>query len=385
MTEDSVITTRHRAEALLLVLRPSTWRSSATIDRSRLGWAVPFRVGVAAGLMLLVGGLLDRPDLAGLAALGALISAFSRSDPYPLRARRLVVVGAAMIAAVGLGGILGLTAAPIGIEIAALSLLAGVGATLMMMLHIMGPGAVVFLFAAVAAAGTTTDGQILLTALIAVVVGVITGWIAALLPWLARLPMQHHTGAGAHDDEPRRESVRTSLRTGPSRAVVVNGLRTTVASAVSASLALASGLSHPMWAAMGAVAALQGATFHLTVQRGVQRLVGNVIGGLLAAGLLLLGLDYWVTVAIIVVCQIAAEVLAVINYALCSIAVTPMALLLTSMTVDLDAAAALDRVGDTLIGILVGIAVVAITLTRHDDRPPARLRTTRASHFPPTS
>lgn len=54
------------------------------------------------------------------------------------------------------------------------------------------------------------------------------------------------------------------------------------------------------------------------------------------------------------------------NYALCSVAVTPMVLLLTGLTAGLSPITAIDRVLDTLIGIVVGIVVAAITISGTD-------------------
>lgn len=114
---------------------------------------------------------------------------------------------------------------------------------------------------------------------------------------------------------------------------------------------------------MGAVAAMQGVGYHVTVHRGVQRLLGNVGGGVLAAGLLALPLGYWGAVVAIIVFQVAAEVASTVNYALTSLAVTPMALLLTGLGSGLAPGAAVDRVFDTAVGIVVGIGVAAITIS----------------------
>lgn len=43
-----------------------------------------------------------------------------------------------------------------------------------------------------------------------------------------------------------------------------------------------------------------------------------------------------------------------------------MALLLTTLSAGLPPAAALDRVADTLIGVVIGIIVAALTITRGD-------------------
>nr|WP_245819818.1 FUSC family protein [Rhodococcus yunnanensis] len=151
-----------------------------------------------------------------------------------------------------------------------------------------------------------------------------------------------------------------------SRSLVVNAVRIAAAAALAAWCATAVGFEHPLWATMGAMAAMQGLAFHSTVQRGIQRLLGNVGGAVIAAGLLAASLGYWETVAAIVVLQIAAELLVMTNYGLTSLAVTPMALLLTGLAGHLDPAVALSRVADTLIGVVIGIVVAAVTIEAAD-------------------
>ncbi|GAA3724103.1 FUSC family protein [Gordonia hankookensis] len=359
---------RDRRGALLYAVHPQMWRSSLRLDLSRASVAVPIRVGFAVGSVLIVGGLAGQRDVAGFAALGALTSAFCRPDPYRVRVGRLVVLGIGIVASVGLGVALGLSGAPLVAEIAAVAVLGGLAALLVGMLHIAGPGAVIFVFAATGAMGFAQDANDVARALVATTLGAICGAVASLAPWLLRNSWQMIRPAAttALDTEHptvRHESIRTTLRRRPRDELLVNSCRIAVAIVVSAVAASAAGLSHPMWAAMGSMSAMQGVAYHVTVQRGWQRLLGNVVGAVIAATLLGLGLGYWGAVVAIVVCQIVAEVSAPVNYAIASVAVTPMALLLTALSAGLAPAAAVDRVIDTLIGVVVGIVVAALTVT----------------------
>ena len=151
-----------------------------------------------------------------------------------------------------------------------------------------------------------------------------------------------------------------------SRPVRMNALRIVAASALAGWLAAGAGLEHPLWASMGAIAAMQGLNYKQTVQRGIQRLVGNVGGAVVAAGLIALTLGYWQAVAVIVILQTAAELLVIKNYALTSLAVTPMALLLIGFSAPIGTEAAVARVADTLIGVVIGIVVAAVTISRSD-------------------
>jgi uncharacterized membrane protein YccC len=96
-----------------------------------------------------------------------------------------------------------------------------------------------------------------------------------------------------------------------------------------------------------------------------------VAGAVIAAALLALPLGYWGAVAAIIVFQTLAEIFSTVNYALCSTAVTPMALLLTGLGAALSPQMALDRVGDTVIGIVLGIVVAAVTIRPADVIRPA--------------
>lgn len=348
---------RDRGSALAHTMHPTTWRAALTIDLGRTSVAAPLRVGIAIGLVLVVGGLTGHRDIAGFAALGALVSAFCRPDPYRARAGRLGAVAVGSIAAITVGGLLGALHASVPVQIIAIAALSGLAALAMGMLRIAGPGAVIFVFAAAAAVGSVHDVDMLIRAVAATAVGALVGAAASLGPWLLDRTQPDH---------PHYESVWQLLTQIPRKDLVSNSIRITIASAASAAVAAALGISHPMWAAMGAMAAMQGIAYHVTVTRGVQRLLGNIAGAAIAAVLLGVGLGYWGAVVAIIIFQIIAEVMATVNYALCSIAVTPMALLLTTLSAGLPPAAALDRVADTLIGVVIGIIVAALTITRGD-------------------
>ncbi|MXP22745.1 FUSC family protein [Gordonia sp. HNM0687] len=335
-------------------------------DLDRLSVAAPLRVGLAVACTLIVGGASGHRDVAGLAALGALIAAFCRADPYRVRVGRLTVLAIGIVGSVGLGAVLGLTDAPVAVEIAAIALLGGAAALGVAALHITGPGAIVFVFAANAATGFTDDATDLTRALPATAVGAVVGAGASLAPWAWHRHRARRRGTLDQPPALRYEPLRQMLRRRPRPELLANSGRIVVATASSAAIAAAIGLSHPVWAAMGALAAMQGVSYHLTVERGVQRLLGNVVGGVVAAALLGVGLGYWGAVIAIVICQITAEVWAPVNYAVTSLAVTPMAMLLIAVSAGLSPQAAVDRVADTLIGVVVGIVVAALTISgRH--------------------
>ncbi|MDI9914015.1 FUSC family protein [Rhodococcus sp. IEGM 1379] len=457
----------HSSDALAHSVSGSTWRAAFRIGPADATIAPAIRVGLAAAVVLIVGGLLGYQALAGFAALGAVCAAFGRYEPYPRLAGKLAMVGAALVASVAFGGAMGLVGVPVWMQIGALSLLAGVAYCLMSGFRITGPGPVILVFAATGAAGFTATATATATAsdlirlILAGALGVLVGWVAAMLPALvlpmgpARLAVARAVAAvgrleqtgepgvaptqasiaharlviassgrikstvghgrelvavldaadaavnawrehgdpalirdiALHEQELRKlkrsSMIEHTLEPASempvpdgyfvaglsrmySREVRTNAARIVLASAVAGWLAVGAGLEHPMWASMGAVAAMQGLNYKQTVQRGIQRLAGNVVGAVIAVGLIAMTLGYWQAVVAVVILQCAAELLVIRNYALTSLAVTPMALVLIGLSGPITTGSAVARVADTLIGVVVGVVVGAVTISRTD-------------------
>ncbi|MEV0333194.1 FUSC family protein [Nocardia sp. NPDC050717] len=161
--------------------------------------------------------------------------------------------------------------------------------------------------------------------------------------------------------------VATGLSGLRSRPVLGNAARIALAAACAGWFAAAAGLHHALWASMGALAAMQGVSYAMTVQRGIQRLLGNVGGALIGALLIGAGLGYWATALVIVVLQVTAELMATRSYALTSLAVTPMALLMVGLGTPITPDIGVSRIMDTLIGVAMGVLIAALTIS-HTDR-----------------
>lgn len=475
---------RHTGAALTHSLAPATWRSAFAMRPADAIFTTAIKVGIAASLVLVAGGLLGQQQLAGIAALGALTSAFGRYQPYWRLARMMVVVGVGMLVATAIGTLLGAAGTPMALQIVILSALAGVAAHLFSAFRISGPGAVILVFAAGAGASYTHDLASLPAPLIAMGIGVVVGWLAAMAPVLlvpmapSRLAVARAIAvvirlgtddAGTHraaataalrsaresvalsagtlrgrsprslrlhrdaarlqllldeaeatlarfdapaGDSPavalarlaRHESELRKVRgipagaqpdlavTGPtassaaapgtsaaplgflagaraelgSRASIHQALRMAAAAVLAGWAAVGLGFDHPLWATMGAVAALQGMNYAVTVQRSIQRLVGNVVGAAVAMVLLSMLLGFWPSVAFVIAFQILAELLVLKNYTLTTIAVTPMALIMTGLGSHLGPEAAFSRVADTLIGVVIGTLVAALSISMAD-------------------
>ncbi|MGV4986464.1 FUSC family protein [Streptomyces sp. NRAIS3] len=146
--------------------------------------------------------------------------------------------------------------------------------------------------------------------------------------------------------------------------------RTAIGCALAGYASLALGVGRPYWALVTA-ASLYQANVTLTWSRGIQRVVGNVVGVLVFAAVVPLA---HLHPAALVLCCLAfnfgAEALIARNYWLGSVCVTPMALLITEFARAQNPAALItERLVDTLVGALVGfVAAVAVTNRRAGDR-----------------
>jgi uncharacterized membrane protein YccC len=148
-------------------------------------------------------------------------------------------------------------------------------------------------------------------------------------------------------------------------------VRVAVAAAVAAAGAELLGLGHPYWAPLTAVAVLQAATTAATLQRTVQRAVGTGLGIAVGAAILSGAPSPVVLIGVIVVAQLAAELLMPVNYGLAMLAVTPLALALVALA---EPEATSVLVGDRVLGTVLGsVAGLACALVLRDRRAQDRL------------
>nr|WP_272918321.1 FUSC family protein [Microbacterium sp. TL13] len=125
--------------------------------------------------------------------------------------------------------------------------------------------------------------------------------------------------------------------------------------------------THWYWAMVGAVAAVGGAHVTARLIRGTQRLVGTLVGVLIAAGLLALQLPPWAILVVAVAMQVGAELFVGRNYGIAMVFITPLALLMISLASPATPDMLLrDRVLETVIGVAVGtiVAIVSAALRR---------------------
>ena len=151
-----------------------------------------------------------------------------------------------------------------------------------------------------------------------------------------------------------------------------SAVRMAVASLVTGLLASTFQLDHAYWAVVSVSSVLQSHNTATTWQRALQRSAGTIAGSLLALGIFAADPSPAMILVVIVLCQIAAELVVMSNYGLGLTFATPLALCLATLghpTEPVHLVA--ERVGMTLFGALLGVAV-CLVLT--NNRARTRLR-----------
>lgn len=317
-------------------------------------------VGLQTGLAVLIAAgathLSPLAHLVGYAALGALAALLGRFAPAGQRMAAVLLAGALLVGAVALMSLLGLAGAAPAALLLCLGLLAGAVSWLALRWRLGPPGAVIFVFAGCAAIAPmdgwhTAGARVLFT-----LAGVASAWaVCRASDWLRAVP----------DMQPPAPAVQA----GP----WLQFARIALCTASAGMLALAAGWQHPAWAAIGAMAVLQGSQLHTAMHRALQRSLGTVAGAALAWLVLAQHPSFWPLLAAVIVLQLATEVVIGANYALGQVFVIPMALLMTSLaTPGATAGMPLARVLDTVLGALVGMAFAVLFSTLEDRRQLAK-------------
>ncbi|MBV2180385.1 MAG: FUSC family protein [Castellaniella sp.] len=294
--------------------------------------------------------------LAGFASLGALAALFGRFAPR--RSRTGIVLQCAfwqtfavfaMSATAWLGW-------PPTAQLALMAISCGFYLLISFRHRFGAPGPLIFIFAVGASMTDTLDlGQVLERTLATAV--------AAVFAWLICIASE----SLRHPPTPERTFPKD-----PERSLGELGfmaIRVSIAAFIVVYASHALGMNHPAWAAMGAVAVMQGSHLHISMHRALQRMAGTLIGATLAWLLLIQQPPAWPIIVALVLLQLLTEIIIGVNYGLAQTLITPMALLMTHLAAPTAASAAMapERVIDTILGAIVGM-VIALILSNAEDR-----------------
>ncbi|CAN7454961.1 FUSC family protein [Acidovorax sp. LjRoot118] len=338
--------------SLLRLLAPARLRESCAIAPlpSLRNAAV---VGLQAGLAVLIAAaathLSPWAHLVGYAALGALAALLGRFAPVGQRMPAVLLAGALLVGAVALMSLLGLAGATPAALLLCLGLLAGAVSWLAGRWRLGPPGAVIFVFAGCAAMVPVDGGLAAGARLLFTLAGVATALA------VCRATDRLRSAPSAPPAAPALQAPWLAFA------------RIALCTASAGLLALAAGWQHPAWAAIGAMAVLQGGPLHAAMHRAVQRTIGTLAGAALAWMILAQHPSFWPLLLAVIVLQLATEVVIGANYALGQVFVTPMALLMTSLAAPAASSGMpLARVLDTVLGALVGMAFAVVFSTLED-------------------
>lgn len=328
------------------------WTGVLRVEPHRGDHRVALRAAVSVAVPLLALWMLGRLDLSIYASFGAFAALYGRHDVFRDRIRMQASAGGVLLAAMLIGTALSVASAPAAVSVLVVAVIASAVTLLAyaMQWHPPGPLFPVFAVGACATIPATASafGAVVLVGGASVLFGLAVTTAVALVTRTVAEPAQKR---------PRPvEAVATEM-------AITVGVAT-VAAGIAGLLLLE---SHWYWAAVGAVAAVSGAYVTARVIRGVQRLVGTLLGILVAAGILALHLPPLAIIGIAVVLQATAEMFVGRNYGIAMVFITPLALLMVNLAAPTATDALLrDRALETLIGVVVGtiIAVISAAIRR---------------------
>lgn len=332
--------------------RGRVWTGVLRVEPHRGDHRVALRAAVSVAVPLLVLWMLGRLELSIYASFGAFAALYGRHDVFRDRIRMQASAGGVILASMLIGTALSVLAAPAAVSILVVAVIASAVTLLAytMRWHPPGPLFPVFAVGACATIPATAAsfGDVLVVGGPSVLFGLA---ITALVGILTR---------STADAAPK---VRQPV--GPIAGEMAVSVGIAIVGAGFAGLLIMD--SHWYWAAVGAVAAVSGPQLNARVIRGIQRLVGTLIGVLVAAGILAIDLPPLAVIALVVVLQAAAELFVGRNYGIAMVFITPLALLMVHLAAPTPVDMLLqDRAIETVIGVAVGtlVAVASAALRR---------------------
>lgn len=348
-----------RRDALRQILHARRFEESL-----KLGTSPSVRNSALAGLQAALATAICVPlfllspwaHLVGFASLGALVALFGRFAPRRSRAGIVLQCAfwqtfavCAMSATAWLGW-------PPTAQLALMAIFCGFYLLISFRRQFGAPGPLIFIFAVGASMTDTLDLRQVAERTLATAVAAAFAWLICIASESLRHPP---TPERAFPQEPDR----------PLGALGFMAARVSIAAFIVVYASYALDMSHPAWAAMGAVAVMQGSHLHINMHRALQRMAGTLIGAALTWLLLIQQPAAWPILAALVLLQVLTEIVIGMNYGLGQTLVTPMALLMTHLAAPNAASASMapERVIDTILGAIVGMAI-AVALSNAEDR-----------------
>lgn len=310
------------------------------------------RVGVSVGLPLIALYALDRLDLAACAAFGALTSLYGHGEASRRRFETLVVAAVALVATIAVALVFSAAHGPSWILGSLLVATVVAGGTLGALMRWVPRGEIFFVLTLLVLAQIPTVWPRLPWA-VAVAAG-----SAALSVLLGVLWRPREDRAALRLGELHRRAVQgfVSLDRREHGIVILAAAAGVLCAWL---LAIALGVGYPFWAPV-TVAALMPALASAEIYRRMVHLVLGTLAGVGAAALLFAGNPgHLALIAIIVLCQMAAELLVARQYGVALVFLSPLAIGMSNLSRGLPwQPLLLDRLAEACLGTAVALVVI---------------------------
>lgn len=306
-------------------------------------------MSVAVPLLTLVS--LDRLEWSAFCAFGALTAIYGRTYTRRARIVQQVQAGLALVLAVTCGTAAALSAHPTFWVVLGGSLTAMLMAVVADLAEWRPPGGLFGLFGFAVCAGQA--GATWQTVLIAAALGTASAAFAIIV---CSIGPQGSTTAST------RRGIRSHLS---DPATARHAIRHFVAPLLTGSIAVGLDIGHPYWGMVASIVPLTSPSLREMAFRGAHRLIGTLLGLVLTAVILAFDPSAAALVIVIIAAQMGAEMLIMRNYALALVFITPLALLMGQLVHPLPSRDVISqRAVETLIGVIIGLAVAWVTRRR---------------------
>ena len=317
---------------------------------------VGIRAGIAVAVPLLILWALGRLDLTAYATFGAFTALYGRNEPYRIRIRSVSVAGVALLVCIAAGVGVAALGVPLPLLVAALLLVVAGGTLLASTFQLMPAQPLFFVFAILVCAAVPTPAAEIPLRLAIALAAAAFSWVLTMSGWILRrvVPTPRR---GLLKHLRRRPAIdRSAIR---DRRVWLSVGQNVVGVLIAGAIALAFGLGHAYWAVVSVVAVIPPARAAHSIARSLHRIVGTVIGVALTAALLFWSPPSGFVIAVVVICQVVAEILVGRHYGAALVFITPLALSVSYLSHPAPIGGlAVDRVLETALGAGVGLILV---------------------------
>ncbi|MBM7516730.1 FUSC family protein [Nocardioides nitrophenolicus] len=323
-------------------------------------WAA-VRAGGTLLVALLVLHAADAMELGAAATFGAFAAIYGGAVPYRRRWRQQVALAVVLTGAVATGSLAATSEHRAWWAVLVAALWSGIGAAGSDRWRWRPPGPVFLVFAAATCASVPTElGR----------VPVAIGVCAATAAFAVTLAVVETAIEVRRGDVPEHPPPLPPLPPGRQR---LHAVRCVVVVLVAGGLMTSTGLAHPYWAMVAAVVPLAATTLRQQVARGVHRVIGTLLGLVLAGLLLVLPLPALATIVVVALLQAGTELVVTRHYGLALVLITPLALLVTDLAHPEPLGELLgSRFVETAVGAAIGLGAAVLTRRRRTTSPAAR-------------